>query len=68
MNTMDGQVLELACQKYYREGHKVGFAEGHENGFEEGRELEKQRADAAEAQNKVLSEEIQSLKKQLGLI
>lgn len=60
VNTMDGQVLELACQKYYREGHK--------DGFEEGRELEKQRADAAEAQNKVLSEEIQSLKKQLGLI
>ena len=43
---MDGQVLELACQKYYREGHK--------DGFEEGRELEKQRADAAEAKIKEL--------------
>ena len=51
---MDGQVLELACQKYYREGHKVGFAEGHENGFEEGRELEKKRADTAEAKVKEL--------------
>ena len=55
VNTMDGQVLELACQKYYREGHK--------DGFEEGRELEKQRADAAEAQNK----ELKALLKQYNI-
>ena len=46
LNTMDGQVLELACQKYYREGHEDGRVEGREEGREEERivtEREKRR-------------------------
>ena len=49
VNTMDGQILELACQKYYREGREDERREAHLEA-----EREKQRADAAEAENKEL--------------
>ena len=51
---MDGQVLELACQKYYREGREAEHIET---------EREKQRADAAEAEVK----ELKALLKQYNI-
>ena len=66
VNTMDGQVLELACQKYYREGREEGHQEGLQEGRAENREArerEKQRADAAEAEVK----ELKALLKQYNI-
>ena len=65
---MDGQILELGFQQWYREGREAGFEEGREEGRKS--ELsntlrEKSRADTAEARVKQLEADAQ---KQLAQI
>ena len=68
VKTMDGQILELGFQQWYREGREAGFEEGREEGRKS--ELsntlrEKSRADTAEARVKQLEADAQ---KQLAQI